>query len=144
MVIQLSGYISHWPHSLGHMYTIVEFALYWYANPGKLLAGNTTHLLTWWGLDNIDHDDVIKWKLFSYYWPFVWGIHRSPVNSPHKGDWRGALKFPLICAWINDGVNNGEAGDFRRYRAHCGVTVVILQTFWIRFMGKCFLFCRCY
>ena len=18
------------------------------------------------------------------YWPFVWGIHRSPVNSPHK------------------------------------------------------------
>ena len=26
------------------------------------------------------------------------GIHRSPVNSPHKGQWRGALMFPLICA----------------------------------------------
>ena len=24
--------------------------------------------------------DVIKWKHFQRYWPFVWGIHRSPVN----------------------------------------------------------------
>ena len=30
-------------------------------------------------------DDVIKWKHFPRYWPFVRGIHRSPVNSPHKG-----------------------------------------------------------
>ena len=43
------------------------------------------------------YDDVIKWKHFPRYWPFVRGIHRSPVNSPHKGQWRGALKFPLIC-----------------------------------------------
>ena len=39
------------------------------------------------------HDDVIKWKHFSRYWPFVRGIHRLPVNSPHKGQWRGALMF---------------------------------------------------
>ena len=31
------------------------------------------------------HDDVIKWKHFPRYWPFVRGIHRSPVNSAHKG-----------------------------------------------------------
>ena len=31
------------------------------------------------------HDDVIKWKHFPRYWPFVQGIHRPPVNSPHKG-----------------------------------------------------------
>ena len=43
------------------------------------------------------HDDVIKWKHIPRYWPFVWGIHRSPVNSPHKGQWRGALMFSLIC-----------------------------------------------
>ena len=43
------------------------------------------------------HDDVIKWKHFSRYWPFVRGIHRSPVNSPHKGQWNGALMFSLIC-----------------------------------------------
>ena len=39
------------------------------------------------------HDDVIKWKYFPCYWPFVRGIPRSPVNSPHKGQWRGALMF---------------------------------------------------
>ena len=51
------------------------------------------------------HDDVIKWKHFPRYWPFVRGIHRSPVNSPHKGQWRGALIFSLICAWINGWIN---------------------------------------
>ena len=64
------------------------------------------------------HDDVIKWKHFPRNWPFVRGIHRSPVNSPHKGQWRGALMFSLICVWINDWVNNREAGDLRRHRAH--------------------------
>ena len=70
------------------------------------------------------HDHVMKWKHFPRYWPFVRGIHRSPVNSPHKGQWRGALMFSLICVWINDWVNNREAGDLRRYRAHCNVTVM--------------------
>ena len=64
------------------------------------------------------HDDVIKWKHFPRNWPFVRGIHRSPVNSPHKGQWRGALMFSLIYVWINGWVNNCEAGDLRRYRAH--------------------------
>ena len=56
-----------------------------------------------------EHDDVIKWKHLPRNWPFVRGIHRSPVNSPHKGQWRGALMFSLICVWINDWVNNREA-----------------------------------
>ena len=43
------------------------------------------------------HDDVIKWKHFPRHWPFVRGIHRSPVNSPHKSHWHGALMFSLIC-----------------------------------------------
>ena len=42
------------------------------------------------------HDDVIKWKHFLRYWPFVRGIHRSQVNSLHKGQWRGALMFSLL------------------------------------------------
>ena len=70
------------------------------------------------------HDDVIKWKHFPRYWPFVRGIHRSPVNSPHKGQWRGALIFPLICAWINGWVNNRKAGDLRLHRAHYHVIVM--------------------
>ena len=70
------------------------------------------------------HDDVIKWKPFSRYWPFAQGIHRSPVNSPHKGQWRRALMFSLICAWINSWVNNREAGDLRHNRAHHDVTIM--------------------
>ena len=69
-------------------------------------------------------DDVIKWKHFPRYWPFVWGIHRSPVNSPHKGQWCGALMFSLICTWINSWVNNGEAGDLRHHHTHYDVTVM--------------------
>ena len=44
------------------------------------------------------HADVIKWKLFPHYWPFVRGSHRSPVNPPHRGHSREALMFSLICA----------------------------------------------
>ena len=71
------------------------------------------------------HDDVIKWKHFPRYWPFVRGIHLSPVNSPHKGQWRGALMSSLICAWINGWVNNREAADLRRHHTHY-VTVMII------------------
>ena len=74
----------------------------------------------------IYHNDVIKWKHFLRYWLYVRGIHRSPVKSPHKGQWYGALMFSLICVWINGWVNNGEAGDLKRYRAHYNVTVMYM------------------
>ena len=63
-------------------------------------------------------------NIFPRYWPFVRGIHRSPVNSPHKGQWRGALMFSLICAWTNRWVNNRDAGDLRRHRAHYDATIM--------------------
>ena len=63
-------------------------------------------------------DDVIKWKHFPRYWPFARGIPRT------KGQWRGALMFSLICARINDWVNNREAGDLRHHRAHYDVIVM--------------------
>ena len=72
------------------------------------------------------HDDVIK-----------------SVNSPHKGQWHGALMFSLICVWINGWVNNREADDLRRYRAHYDVTVIMaLHLFnkrlvWERPAAKC-------
>ena len=74
------------------------------------------------------HDDVIKWKHFPRNWPFVREIHRSPVNCPHKGQWRGALMFSLIYAWINDWVNNREAGDLRRQHGHYDVIVMWIST----------------
>ena len=75
------------------------------------------------------HDDIIKWKHFPHYWPFVWGIHQSPVNSQHKGQWQGALMFSLICTWTNSWVNNREAGHLRCHRAHYDVTVMPLMFF---------------
>ena len=71
------------------------------------------------------HDDVIKWKQFPRCWPFVREIHRSPVNSPHKGQWRGALMFSWFWVWINGWANNRKAGDLRRYRAHYDVIVML-------------------
>ena len=78
------------------------------------------------------HDGVMKWKHFPHYWPFVRGIHRSPVNSPHKGQWRGALMFSLICVWIKGWVNRHEAGDLRRHHAHYDISVMVISllNFW--------------
>ena len=88
-------------------------------------------------------DDVIKWKLFPRYWAFVREIHRSPVNSPHKGQWRGALMFSLIYAWISGRVNNGEAGDLRCHNVHYDVIAMIcVLTTWISFhFFSLFSFC---
>ena len=74
------------------------------------------------------HDDVIRWKHFLRYWPFVQGIHRSLVISPHKGQWRGALVFSFICAWAKGCVNNQDSVDLRPHGAHycpaCRTTLV--------------------
>ena len=53
------------------------------------------------------------------------GIHRSLLNSPHKGQWRVALMFSLICAWNNIWVNNRVVGQLRRHRAHYDVTLMV-------------------
>ena len=46
----------------------------------------TSNLTIFYSLQSIfyHHDDVIKWKYLPRYWPFVRGIHRSPVNFPNK------------------------------------------------------------
>ena len=64
------------------------------------------------------HEDVIKWKHFPLHWPFVRGIHRSPMNSPHKGQWRRALMFSLFCAGKSGWVHTCEAGGFC-WNSHC-------------------------
>ena len=69
------------------------------------------------------HDDAMKWNIFRVTGHCA-GNSPIPVNSPHKGQWRGALMFSLICVWINDWVNNSEAGDLTRHRAHYDVTVM--------------------
>ena len=48
------------------------------------------------------------------------------MMTSHKGQWRGALMYTLICARINDWVNNREAGDWRRHRGHYDVNVMYI------------------
>ena len=52
-----------------------------------------SRIVNYSALEEVMHDDVSKWKHFPRHWPFVRVIHRSPVNSPHKGQWHGALNF---------------------------------------------------
>ena len=66
-------------------------------------------------------------KTFSALLALCAGNSPVPVNSPHKGQWRGALMFTLICARINDWVNNREAGDLRRHLDHYDVSVMLLS-----------------
>ena len=69
------------------------------------------------------HDDVTKWKHFPRYWPVLSGIHRSPVDSPHKASDAEPWYF-IWSAWTNGWANNRDAGDLRRHRAHHDVTVM--------------------
>ena len=88
------------------------------------------------------HNDIIKWKYFPRYWPFVRGIHRSLVNSPHKDQWCGALVLSLICAWINGWVNNREAGDLRCHGARYDVTVMFTEICCTWYKIAAWIFCK--
>ena len=70
------------------------------------------------------NDDVMKLKHFPRYWSFVRGIHQSPVNSPHKGQWSKVLIFSLICAWTNGSANNRGAGDLKCQGTNYDVNVM--------------------
>ena len=111
-------------HILRHI-TIIKWEV-WTITHWLWLGLETMVCGAWW-CHQMEH--------FLCYWPFLQGIHRSPVNSPHKGQWRGALMFSLICVWINCWVNNREAGDLRRYCAHYDVSVMVcLSMFlWLSF-----------
>ena len=74
------------------------------------------------------HDDVIKWSHSPRHWPFVRWIHRSPVNSPQKGQWSGALEFFFICAWTYSSVNNWDTGNLRCQRSHYDVIIMPTNT----------------
>ena len=66
---------------------------------------------------------AIKWKHYPRYRPFVREIHRSPVDSPHKVQWRGTLTFSLICAWTNSWANNRDPCALIRHGAHHDATI---------------------
>ena len=91
----------------------------WYIHSRLTHWGRVTHICVG-NLTSIDSDNglsperrqAITWtnagllligSLGTNFSEMLFGIqiHRSPMNSPHKGQWRRALMFSLICAWIN-------------------------------------------
>ena len=81
------------------------------------------------GDDSMSHFKTVLWnhtwwrhqmETFPRYWPFV----RESVDFPHRGQWRRALMYSLICARANGWVNNRDAVDKRRHHAHYDVTVM--------------------
>ena len=94
---------------------------------------NKNSTLNMLGHSWVTHDDIIKWKHFLCHWPFVRGIHWSPVDSTHKGQWYRALMFPLIYTLINVWANNRDTGDLRwqihSLWSHCNVLLRWLQMF---------------
>ena len=76
---------------------------------------DSIYIATWWR-----H----QMETFSALLAICAGNSSVPVNSPHKGQWRGALMFSLISTSINGWVNNREAGDLRRNRTHYDVIVM--------------------
>ena len=69
----------------------------------------------------VRHDDVIKWKYFPSSCPFVGGIHRSSVNSPHKGQWHGAFTWCFLWSVNKRPSKPSRCRWFETHRAHCNV-----------------------
>ena len=83
----------------------------------KCFHSGKCHLKSWW---------CHQIETFSTLLAICAGNSPVPVNSPHKGQWRWALMFSLICVWINSWVNTREAGDLRRYYTHYDVIIMIV------------------
>ena len=119
------------------MFPFDDVIMIYYSRPsgaesGKYANAMTTYVMASCVAESLTVIALTTWwrhqsEIFSAYWLFVREIHRSPVNSPHKGQRRGALMFCLICAWIHGWVNNREAGDFRCHGAHYDVTVMLCK-----------------
>ena len=106
-------------------YTLIGVLVWWLVTSATL-ESRTPRQREGSNLQN-DHDDVIRWKHFPRHWPFVRGIHRSPVNSLHKGHWGGALMLSFICVWTNGWADHWDAGDLKRHRTHNDVTVMVTE-----------------
>ena len=112
-----------WSHDVSKLYRLcVQKVQYSYSWSRFFVWRSVTHTVCVLPISDW-HDDVIKWKHFPRNWPYMRGDSPVPVNSPHKGQCRGALVFCLICVWINGWVNNRKAGDLRRHRGHYDVIV---------------------
>ena len=119
--VKIKGISQNWLNWL-------SITAYTYEYIVKKIVRISTQWKTWWR-----H----QMETFPRYWPFVRGFHRSPVNSTHNGQWRGALMFSLICAWTSSWANNRDVGDLRRHRAR--YDIIKRSTYWSRPLGPLLL-----
>ena len=120
--------VSHNPCKVGFCFHIL------YRNTTKFCKSSTFDEMFELAKDTLDPTvfrptSELEWwrhqmETFSALLALCAGNSPVPVNSPHKGQWRGALMFSLICVWINVWENNREAGDLRRHRGHYDVNVM--------------------
>ena len=115
--------------------SFVEKTSWWNASPTTLnLLKSAAHL----GLDlRYIELSLCQGKVITSYeilgvWGNSWWRHQMESFSallaicPHKGQWRGALMFSLICAWINRWVNIGRLmiwDAVAPIRRHCNVII---------------------
>ena len=128
------------------MNTICVRGCLWLTKHSSVMSNNSIITRTWhfsvftlWNwhcqahsVNDISHDTSWGMNTFWSWWRYQMEtcsvvkrgnmFHRSPMDSPHKGKWRGAFIFSLICAWTNGWVNNQDAGDLR-HRTHFNATV---------------------
>ena len=126
------SFINHWP-ARSYVHSLIQLIYFFhlpyvfvhvYVSPVASLS-----LCLWLSLSfSIPSFSALWWRhqmeALLCHWPFVRGIHRWPVDSPHKCQWRGALLFSMMCAWTNGWANNRDAGDLGCHIAHCDVTVM--------------------
>ena len=107
-----------------HVKFIYQESLMWFGTVGSSIDenqrncfGNKTNM---WRQNNnglLDSQRIVRPKLTLAWWRHQIKTFSAllalcagnlPVtgDSPHKGQWRGALLCSLICVWINGWVNN--------------------------------------
>ena len=111
----------------GDVMTFKRFPHYHFERNGFFTNGSTCGawifplFLVW---TSCWYDDVIKWKHFPRYWPFVQGINRSWLILHIKASDVELWCFLWSAPEFKKSVNNHEAGDWRRHRAHYDVIVM--------------------
>ena len=117
----MSGYVPVCPISSQLMWS---YRIYnWLYDVSEAEYKKNIKIYNWWGHDMVFFIMMTSSNGNIFRVPSR-VTNRLQVNSLHKGQWRGALMFSLICAWINGWVNNREAGDLRRHRAHYDIAVM--------------------
>ena len=78
----------------------------------------------------VNFDDLCHFVVEGWYQEDKGSLYESPLNSSVTGEFppqrpvTPGFDVSLICAWTNGWVNNRDACDLRRHRAHYDVTVM--------------------